>query len=414
MRTQKLHVDGEPRGQAGHADTDIPRQRALEAKLVAKAFHIDIVDAMEAIEHEWRALERDDLNSLHQGYDWCASWVKAHGNPLALVRGRSGDETGFILPVEIVRSRGARIAKFIGADHSNINTGLFSPEFAEASRDMDPHRFSDLLRAALGGRADLLLLQNIPLDWRGRDNPLAVLPMVQNQNHAYQLPLLDTLEATLKQVNAKHRRKKFRVQLKRLESLGGFDYVAGGAPEEQHRLLDHFFKQKTERFKAMGLPDVFADPATRAFLHGAIDSRGADPRAFGLEMHAIRLRGESDGDIAAVSGISRKGDHVICQFSAIDERVAPDVSPGEFLFWQMIAGLHGKGVSLFDFGLGDQGYKRSWAPVETEHYDVVLPITARGGVSGFAHRAITHCKAYVKSRRGLYRFAQRVRRLTRV
>jgi CelD/BcsL family acetyltransferase involved in cellulose biosynthesis len=409
---QTLHVDGEPRGETGHAGTNISRPRALDATLVASTFRIDVVDAMEAIEHEWRALERDDLNSLHQGYDWCAAWVKAHGTPLALIRGRSGNETVFVLPVEIVRSRGARIAKFIGADHSNINTGLFSSGFAKASRDIDPHRFRDLLRTALGGRADLLLLQNIPREWRGRDNPLAVLPMVQNQNHAYHLPLLDTLEATLKQVNAKHRRKKFRHQSKRLESLGGFDYINGGPSKEQHRLLDHFFKQKTERFKAMGLPDVFADPSTRNFLHGAIDSREADGGTFGLEMHAIRLRGEHNGDIAAVSGISRKGDHVICQFSAIDERVAPDASPGDFLFWQMIAGLHGKGVSLFDFGLGDQGYKRSWAPAETEHYDVVLPITARGVANGFVHRAMTRSKAFVKSQPGLYRFAQRVRRAT--
>ncbi|KQV11345.1 cellulose biosynthesis protein CelD [Rhizobium sp. Root1203] len=412
MQMQKLHVDGEPCGKAGHTDTDISPLKAPPTKLVANDFHIDIVDAMEPVEHEWRAFERDDLNSLHHGYDWCASWVRAYGNPLALIRGRSGNETVFILPVEIVQSRGARIAKFIGADHSNINTGLFSSDFAAASRVIDPLRFRDLLRAALGGRADLLLLQNIPLEWRGRDSPLAVLPLVRNQNHAYHLPILDTLDATLRQVNAKHRRKKFRVQSKRLESLGGFDYIAGGPEEEQHRLLDRFFQQKSERLKAMGLPDVFADAETRAFLHGAIGSRDVNTVAFGLEMHAIRLRGEHDGDFAAISGISRKGDHVICQFSAIDERVAPDASPGEFLFWQMIAGLHGKGVSLFDFGLGDQRYKRSWAPVETEHYDVVLPVTARGNVSGFAHRIITRSKAYVKSHQELYRFARRVRRVT--
>ncbi len=82
-------------------------------------------------------------------------------------------------------------------------------------------------------------------------------------------------------------------------------------------------------------------------------------------MHAIRLKGENEGHIAALSGISRKGDHVICQFSSIDERLAAEASPGEFLYWQMISGMHGKGVALFDFGLGDQIYKRSWAPVET-------------------------------------------------
>jgi CelD/BcsL family acetyltransferase involved in cellulose biosynthesis len=414
VQTQKLPVGPAPRDIAADADAGVAKLRELNARLAVDAIEIDIVDSMQEIEQDWRALERDNLNSLHQGYDWCTSWAKAYGNPLAIIRGRAGGRTVFILPVEIVRSRGVRIARFIGADHSNINTGLFSADFADASDALDARRFAAQFSGALSGKADLLLLQNIPLIWRGRANPLAMLPMVQNQNHAYQLPLFDSMETTLKQLNAKNRRKKFRVQSKRLEELGGFDYVAGGNIEDQHALLDQFFRLKGERFKAMGLPDVFADAETKAFLHGAIDIRDADRGLCGLEMHAIQLKGEHAGHLAAIAGISRKGDHVICQFSAIDESVAADASPGEFLFWQMISGLHGKGVSLFDFGLGDQGYKRSWAPAETEHHDVVLPITARGMAAGALHRAITRSKAYIKSQQRLYRAAQRLRRFVGV
>lgn len=409
MQTQKLPVGNHPHG-APDIDAEISKLRELNARLAMNAIEIDIVDSMPAIEQEWRGLDRDDLNSLHQAYDWCAAWTRAYGNPSAIIRGQSGGRTVFILPVEILRSRGVRVAKFIGADHSNINTGLFSADFIAAAGSIDGQGLATQLAKALAGKADLLLLQNIPLTWRGRANPLAVLPMVQNQNHAYQLPLLDSLEATLKQLNAKSRRKKFRIQSKRLEELGGFDYIAGGDAEEQHALLDQFFRLKSERFKAMGLPDVFADAETKAFLHGAIDASDASHPLRGLEMHAIRLKEEHAGHLAAVAGISRKGDHVICQFSAIDDSVAADASPGEFLFWQMIAGLHGKGVSLFDFGLGDQGYKRSWAPEDTAHYDVVLPLTARGTIAALAHRAVTRSKAYIKSRPHLYRLAQRLRR----
>jgi CelD/BcsL family acetyltransferase involved in cellulose biosynthesis len=362
---------------------------------------------MEPLEEEWRALERDNLSSLHQSYDWCAAWVAAFRRPLAMLRGSSGNRTAFILPVEIVASRGMRIAKFIGADHSNINTGLFSQDFAANSDTVDRHHLAARLRAALAGKADLLLLQNIPLEWRSRRNMLSGLPMVQNQNHAYQLPLYDTFEKTLQQLNAKSRRKKFRAQNRRLEAIGGFDYIAPEAFSEQHELLDMFFRLKSSRFASLGLPDVFADAETKAFLHGLIDKRNGDN--FGLQMRALRLKGDYEGRIAALSGISRKGDHVICQFGAIDEDLVADASPGEFLFWQMISGLHGQGVALFDFGLGDQTYKRSWAPVETDHYDVVLPISGIGIAAGTAHRAITRGKAFIKARPGLYKFAQNIR-----
>lgn len=414
VQTQKLPLESAPRDIAADADAGLAKLREINARLSFDAIEIDIVDSIGAMEPEWRALERDNLNSLHQGYDWCASWMKAYGNPGAIIRGRSGTRTVFILPVEIVRSRGVRVAKFIGADHSNINTGLFAADFADASEALDAHDLAARISGAVKGKADLLLLQNIPLTWRGRRNPLALLPMVQNQNHAYQLPLFDTMEATLKQLNAKSRRKKFRVQSKRLEEIGGFDYIHDTDAKSQHALLDQFFRLKSERFKAMGLPDVFADAETKAFLHGAIDIRDAQNELSGLEMHAIQLKGEHAGHVAAVAGISRKGDHVICQFSAIDESIGAEASPGEFLFWQMISGLHGKGVSMFDFGLGDQGYKRSWAPVETDHYDVVLPLTARGMVAGAAHRLVTRAKAYIKSQQRLYRAAQRLRRFAGV
>ncbi|EPE99258.1 GNAT family N-acetyltransferase [Rhizobium grahamii] len=392
----------------------VPDRAHHSAESDGGELEITVLDSLAPLEVRWRELDRDNLNSLHQGIDWCMSWAKAHANPLSIVWGRLGAETAFILPVEINRFHGFRTARFIGADHSNINTGLFTTRFTELAKDLEPEKFARLLRHALIGRADLLLLQNIPLEWRGRRNPLALLPMVQNQNHAYQLPLFENMEATLQQLNAKGRRKKFRTQLRRLEALGGFDYVAGGTADEQHKLLDRFFTQKSERFQALGLPDVFADQATKTFLHSAIDIRDRENSMVGLEMHAIRLKGERDGHLAAIAGISRKGDHVICQFSAIDENVAAEASPGEFLFWQMIAGQHGKGVSLFDFGLGDQGYKRSWAPVETEHYDLVLPLSLRGSVGGVVHRAITRGKAFIKSHAKIYRVAQRIRRAIRV
>ncbi|MGO7624100.1 hypothetical protein ACC687_39090, partial [Rhizobium ruizarguesonis] len=68
---------------------------------------------------------------------------------------------------------------------------------------IDTGKFAGQLQQALKGRADLLLMQNIPLEWRGRESQLKGLPMVQNQNHAYQLPFLPAFEDKLKKLNAK-------------------------------------------------------------------------------------------------------------------------------------------------------------------------------------------------------------------
>jgi CelD/BcsL family acetyltransferase involved in cellulose biosynthesis len=123
----------------------------------------------------------------------------------------------------------------------------------------------------------------------------------------------------------------------------------------------------------------------------------------------VRLRGENDGRIAAIAGLSRKGDHVICQFGSIDDTIAADASPGEFLFYLAIDKLCGEGVRLFDFGIGDQPYKRSWCTIETRQHDVLWPTTLAGATVAALHRAKAGAKRRIKQSPQVYAFLQRLR-----
>lgn len=360
-----------------------------------------------SIESEWRRLERREWNSLNQGLDWCRAWTTAHHSDLMVITGSAGARIVFLLPLEIVESRFGRIARLPGGRFNNINTAFFDETLA--APDMDELRsFKTDLARSLRGLADLVVIDGVPLDWKGITHPLSNLASIENQNHSFQLPLLGTIEATLAQVNAKARRKKYRVQVRRLEAIGGFDHVVARTTEEQHALLDRFFTQKGERLRAFGLPDVFASASTRDFLHRLLDApqHGKDKP---LAMHAIRLKGEHDGHIAAVTGLSRKGGHVLCQFSSIDDSVGSDASPGELLFWLAIERSIDEEATLFDFGIGDQPYKRSWCNQETVQHDILLPINIKGSVLSWLHLAKTGMKTMIKRNHRLYALAQRWR-----
>ena len=108
------------------------------------------------------------------------------------------------------------------------------------------YRDPEEARKLLHGRADILALQNIPLTWRNRTNPLSHLASVENQNPAFQLPLFESFEATLRQVNAKRRRKKFRIQSRRAEEMGGYSHVIARSPQEKCELLQAFFRLKAK------------------------------------------------------------------------------------------------------------------------------------------------------------------------
>lgn len=408
MRAQKLEFQIGPHDQKAALPAAARLQRAVNIEPATGELRIDLFNSMEPLEADWRALESDELCSLHQSFDWCAVWTKAHGHPLAILRGARDEKTIFILPLEIVGGRMGRIARFIATEHSNINTGLFANEFLKTAASLPPTELKTRIVDALKGTADLVLLEKLALNWRGRESPLSALPTIENQNHAFQLPFLENFEATLKQVNAKGRRKKFRVQSRRLEAIGGYEHVIAAA-DEQHALLDIFFRQKAVRFKALGLPDVFDEPKERAFFHLLLDADRRNDHYMPLGLHALRLKGEHAGSIAAIAALSRKGGHVICQFASFDQTLVPDTSPGEFLFWLIISHLHQEGVALFDFGIGDQLYKRSWCPVETVHHDVILPISPRGHLVAMARRATTRAKILIKKNPRIYSFIQRLR-----
>lgn len=379
----------------------LPTQTAAGAHL-----RVDIFDSMAPLEAEWRALERDDLSSLHQSYDWCAAWVESFQRPLTIVRGSIGGHVAFILPLEIIRSRGIRRAEFIGGHHNNINTGLFSAGFL-ANGELTSVQ-ANAISAALRGKVDVVVLRNVPLTWRGRGSPLSSLTSIENQNRAFQLPFLGSFEASLKQVNAKRRRKKFKHQSRLLDAKGGYEHVIADL-EQQDALLDLFFRQKAVRFKDAGLPDAFKDTRIRTALRAMLRRHGNDGLDATLQIHALRLKGEHEGHIPAIAALSRKGDHVICQFASIDETLVPEASPGELLFWLMIERLHREGAALFDFGIGNQTYKRSWCPMETVQHDLFLPISTMGHLAAVAQRGITRTKVAIKSNRRLYSFIQKIR-----
>ncbi len=242
------------------------RTRSQDALLDDEAvLTITVHVGIDALEAEWRELEQRDEISLHQSYDWCAAWIAAHGSKPVIIRGRMGRRTVFVLPLEIVRQGPFRVARFIGSPHNNLNTGLFAADCPPIA----PAVLTGALRK-LHRLADLVALEKIAFDWRGHRHALSNLPAQLNQNAAYQLPLTGDFETTLSQINAKRRRKKFRVSEKRLEALGGYEHIVAETEADRAALLDLFFEQKAIRFKALGLPNVFQDPQTRRFFHDLV------------------------------------------------------------------------------------------------------------------------------------------------
>lgn len=369
---------------------------------------VSIHDRMEPLEAEWRSLEAPNLNSLHQGYDWCRAWVARYRRPLLIVEGRLNGDLAFILPLEVVKGRMFSSAQFIGAEHSNLNTGLLSDAFLSAATPEMMAAVSARIRSAVTS-VDFVLLTNVPRIWRGVPMPFAMLPSVENQNHAFALTMREDFAATLSQLSAKRRRKKFGSSHRKLESMGGYEHVVAETAVDKRRFLDLFFEQKGQRLIELDLPNVFACPKTRDFLQSVAQLPQTADR-FALRLHALRMTGgDHAGEVAAIAGLSRKGDHLIVQFCTIGSGPLTVAAPGELLFHLMVERYNSENVAFFDFGIGDMPFKRAWTNVETVQVNVTLPVTQLGKLAAMKEETTTRLKAMIKQNPAVYSFLQRIR-----
>jgi CelD/BcsL family acetyltransferase involved in cellulose biosynthesis len=383
---------------------------AQHAAAAADRLSARIAPAPEAITEQWSALEADPQTSFHQSRAWVEAWTKTTGANLNVVSLEHNGVPFAILPLEIEQRGGLSIARFAGTAHSNENTGLIDTKQLAKIGPVSAKQLATALTKA-GLLTDIVLFDKMTPKTAGQP-PFSGLPRVFHQNPSFQLPLFKDFSEVLAQINGKRRRKKFRVSERRLEAMGGYRHITGDDDAEALRLLDAFLEQKPARLTAQGLPNVFADPGIRAFLRTLATTRSMDGQP-ALELHGIELAGgDHAGRIISVAGLTIKDGHVTCQFGSIDETVAADVSAGELLFYLMIEQASSSGHKVFDFGVGDQLYKRSWCPQRTELVDCYVPLNLKGRLAAPLITGMIRLKRTIKTSPALHRIAARLRGLT--
>lgn len=350
----------------------------------------------------YAALERCAAFSPAQSPAWVSAWITETA-PDFIVGTLSLDGVpSYAIAVEIVPWGPAKTARFMGGRHAN---GNFSPLALSASIERAD---LDKLIAEIGAARpdiDLLCLERMADTIQQRPNPLMMLPHRRSPNRALAVDLAGGFDAVLERTTGKHKRKRYRSQARKLEAAGGFRFVTAATPEEAARFLEAFFAMKRERFRKMGVPDVFAEPQVQRFFHRLFAEALAEQEpAFTLDALEV------DRELRAVTGSSRCGDRLICEFGAIRDDELARHSPGDFLFFESIRQACAADLALYDFSVGDEPYKRLWSDTEISHYDVIVPMTARGKLLAYAMRATNQLKTLIKGNPIAWRLAKVLRK----
>jgi CelD/BcsL family acetyltransferase involved in cellulose biosynthesis len=369
---------------------------------------VEIFEDMAAAESHWRALEcGNSLATPYQGYDFLKFWQRHVGvecgiTPFVVIGFNALGAPLFVWPLGRRTLGGLRVVEFLGGKHANFNMAIWQREAVAKIGAED-------LRAVLHGltgKADILRLTTQPLSWAGTTNPFALLPQQRSPNFGFSGALVPDFEALLHARTNANTRKKMRKKERALANYGEVRFERARGLHDVRRVLDVFFKQKSARMKAQGIPDVFAAPGVRRFIESGTTEQaaGGEPP---IELYALSV---NDIIVATMGGIVGGG-RFCAMFNSIIEGHYAVESPGEQLTVNLVRDCCRRGLDTFDLGIGEGHYKTLFCGDIEKIFDSYLPLTFAGRIMAIAFATGATIKRAIKQRPMLWSVVRATRKL---
>ncbi len=338
-----------------------------------------------------------------QSLPWISAWIASSRSDTLLAVLWRGNLPVYALALDIEKAGPFRVARLMSGRHANGNFPAADPGFLSSGTfDLAP-----IVTAIRAARPDIdaMALERLLPEWDGIANPLNANKSFPSPNVALAVDLEGGFDALLSRSSGKRKRKKHRSQTRKFETAGGFRRVEAGTPAETRRLLDAFFAMKSHRLEKMGVANVFGEEKVRSFFH-KLFAEALDEATPPFVLHGL----EVGGTLRAVTGSSRSGKRLICEFGAIADDDLAHASPGDFLFFDNIEEACQQNLSVYDFSVGDEPYKRMWCDIETMHFDVVIALSTKGRLLASQMRHSARLKAVIKNSPLIWKLAKLGRR----
>ncbi|MCW5693112.1 MAG: GNAT family N-acetyltransferase [Pseudolabrys sp.] len=369
---------------------------------------IEIFRDMASAQPFWQALERGGaFKTPYQAFDFLDLWQRHIGagegvSPFIVTGFDADDRPLFLLPFG--RRRGAaglRVVEFLGGKHSNFNMGLWRADFLGALTVSDLEAVRDRLRS----EADVVVLNNQPLAWAGRDNPFALLPHQASPSFGFAGPLTADFETLFNERTSAVGRRKMRKKERTLAEAGVVTFARAASDDEIRRVAEDFYAQKSARMRAIGLPDVFAAQDVRDFVTAGALTPTAD-RSRLIELYTLSV---DDTIVATMGGVCANG-RFSAMFSSIIHGRFGTESPGEQLLVRVVRDCCERGLHTFDLGVGEASYKSMFCEPEPM-FDSYWPLSAKGRAFAATRRGFAAAKRAVKQNPALWQIIVAARRI---
>lgn len=368
---------------------------------------LELYDDLRAAEPYWRALERQDaLATPYQRYDFLEPWQREVGRragvtPAVLVGLDGNRQPLLLLPFGRRRVGPLQIAEYLGGKHANFNMAIWRRDVAAAIGRDD-------INALLAGLAgiDLLALRNQPESWDGIANPFLQLPHQPAPSFGQRGALKADFAALQRDCLSTSARKKLRKKERVLASRGPLRFWRVETAAEATEVLAAFFAQKAERMRGLGVANAFDLPGMREFITAAATERLHEGRP-AIELYACTV---GDTIAATIAGLANRNRFCGLFNSMVFNALAHE-SPGELMLLHLVRMCCERGLEVFDLGVGEARYKRTFCEDIEPLFDSFLPLSPLGWTAALALRSHARAKRKIKQSATLWNAVGWTRRL---
>jgi CelD/BcsL family acetyltransferase involved in cellulose biosynthesis len=383
---------------------------SADSTAASRAVELAVYDSLDAVEAAWRRFEQEADCTVFQSFDWLSTWQRHIGlqrniTPVIVTGRRPGGELLFLIPLAVISGTVRRLT-FLGSTLCDYNAPLLARDFSE---QISQARFQDLWKEILRliqsrpqHRHDVVIFTKMPTLVGAQANPFLSLDVRLHPSGAHATQLRDTWEAFYQTRRSSATRRRDRTKRKRLGEFGEVQFVTPQEAGEIARTLETLMEQKSRSFARMGVTNIFTPPGHREFY----SDLATNPRTRQL-VHVSRL--DVGPTWAAVNfGLVFHGAyyHVLASY---DDGDISRYGPGAAHLRDLLSYAISRGCRLFDFTIGDEGYKLEWSDHLVQLYDHVSPTTVRGWPLVFWTRAGRHLKRAIKQNPVLWNAASRLR-----
>ncbi|MEA3025540.1 MAG: hypothetical protein QOF91_825 [Alphaproteobacteria bacterium] len=366
---------------------------------------------LDSIEDEWRAFEASADCTVFQTFDWLSTWLRNigvhEGVKPAVVIGRHGATTLFLLPFALEANGAVRRISWLGASLNNYNGPLVardfpqrlsSPQFVQVWQEVQ-----QLLRRQL--RHDLIDLEKMPKVLGEQANPFCALRVTPHVNDAYLTMLGGDWETYYTAKRSSATRKTDRKKRKRLADHGDTRFITAADRDGVVRAVDALIDEKRQSYAKLGVANMFERPGYRDFF---LDL-ASGPQSSRLT-HVSRID-VGDATAAANFGVMFRGRYYYI-LAGYDDGALSRFGPGAIQLMDVMRYATEHGCNLFDFTIGDEPYKREWCDIEIGLCDYVAPASPRGWLVAIAAMGARDVKRRIKRSPMAWGVVRRLRMLT--